>query len=59
MWKERTMPIYFVKACARLVVDGTTHACRQNALSADMRLLGVEPPDVHDRMKWRATVLSS
>ena len=54
MWKERTMPNYYVKACARLMVEGTAPVGRpkktwqnQNVLYAEMHLSKV----VHGRKK--------
>ena len=46
------------KACARMV-EGTALVGRlnntwQNTLSADMRLLKVDPRDIHDLEKWIA-----
>ena len=48
----------FVKACTKLVLDGTALVARlrktwQNTLSANMRLLNVDPRDVHHEKKWR------
>ena len=48
-----------VKACTRLVVEGKMSVGRlrktwQNTLSADMRLLKVDPRGVRDRVRWRA-----
>ena len=49
----------FVKACTRLMLNGTALVVRlrktwQNTLSVNMRLLNVDPRDVHHKKKWRA-----
>ena len=56
---ERKDDADYAKACVRLVVEWTASVNQpkktwQNALSADMRLLKVDPWDVHDRKKCRA-----
>ena len=57
---ERNDEADYEKACTRLVVEGKMSVGRprktwQNTRSADMCLLKVNPRDVHDRKKWRAT----
>ena len=56
---ERKAGADYVKACTRLVVKGKAPVGRprktgQNTLSVDMRLLKVDPREVHGRKKWRA-----
>ena len=55
---ERKADADYVKAFSRLVVEGKAHVGRpgktwQSTLSADIRLLKVNPGNVHDRKKWR------
>ena len=51
--KERWNHADYVKVCARLVVHGKASVDKPRKISrtANMRLLKVEPLDVHDRMK--------
>ena len=56
---ERKNDADYVRACTRLVVEwkapvGRPRKTWQNTVSADMRLLKVDPQDAHDRMKWSA-----
>ena len=57
---ERNADAHYVKACARLVVEGPTPVGRprktswQNTLSWLKSLLKIDPPDVHDQKKWLA-----
>ena len=56
---ERKGDVDCVKACSRLVVEGTAPVVGlkntwQNNVSADMRLVKVDSGDIHERMKWTA-----
>ena len=56
---ERKGNADYVKACTKLVVEGRApvrglNKTWQITLSTDIRLLKVDPRDVHNRKKWRA-----